>query len=95
MLSSVANQSQSASGLRSVATGNWGCGSSQCGDPQLKLVVQWLAASVTGVPCLYYYTCGHHRLLKVRVKQMTSEMRDTYIQGDIECQYKQSVPLQL
>ncbi|GFG28940.1 hypothetical protein Cfor_00345 [Coptotermes formosanus] len=62
---SVANQSQSASGLHSVATGNWGCGSSQFGDPQLKLVVQWLAASVAGVPCLYYYTCGHHRLLKL------------------------------
>jgi hypothetical protein len=65
MLSTVANQSQSASGLRSVATGNWGCGSSQFGDPQLKLVVQWLAASVAGVPSLYYYTCSHHRLLKL------------------------------
>ncbi|XP_069678692.1 uncharacterized protein [Periplaneta americana] len=65
MLSGVANETESASGIRSVATGNWGCGSSQVGDPQLKLVVQWLAASVAGVPCLYYYTCSHHRLLKL------------------------------
>ncbi|PNF37076.1 hypothetical protein B7P43_G08095 [Cryptotermes secundus] len=65
VLSGVANQSESATGIRPVATGNWGCGSSQVGDPQLKLVVQWLAASVAGVPCLYYYTCGHHRLLKL------------------------------
>ena len=86
MLSSVANQSQSASGLRSVATGNWGCGSSQFGDPQLKLVVQWLAASVAGMPCLYYYTCGHHRLLKVRVSQMTSETRGAWLKTNRECQ---------
>lgn len=72
MLSGVANQGESASGIRSIATGNWGCGSSQVGDPQLKLVVQWLAASVAGVPCLYYYTCGHHRLLKVRHNQTMS-----------------------
>lgn len=72
VLSGVANQSESATGIRPVATGNWGCGSSQVGDPQLKLVLQWLAASVAGVPCLYYYTCGHHRLLKVRLNQVMS-----------------------
>jgi hypothetical protein len=72
MLSSVANQGQSASGIRAIATGNWGCGSSHVGDPQLKLVIQWLAASAAGVPCLYYYTCGHHRLLKVRFNQIMS-----------------------
>ncbi|KAJ9579494.1 hypothetical protein L9F63_004842 [Diploptera punctata] len=65
MLSGVANQNESSSGIKSIATGNWGSGSSQVGDPQLKLVIQWLAASVAGVPCLYYYTCGHHRLLKL------------------------------
>jgi hypothetical protein len=95
MLSSVANQSQSASGLHSVATGNWGCGSSQFGDPQLKLVVQWLAASVAGVPCLYYYTCGHHRLLKVRVTQMTSETHGTCLKSNGASEYKQAIPLQL
>lgn len=52
-------------GMRAVATGNWGCGSERAGDPQLKLVIQWLAASVAGAPCLVYYTCGHHSLLKL------------------------------
>ncbi|XP_067014463.2 uncharacterized protein [Anabrus simplex] len=56
---------KNSSGLRPVATGNWGCGSTHVGDPQLKLVVQWLAASVAGVPSLQYYTCGHHKLLKL------------------------------
>jgi poly(ADP-ribose) glycohydrolase len=30
-----------------VATGNWGCGVFR-GDPQLKAVIQWLAASAEG-----------------------------------------------
>jgi hypothetical protein len=94
-LSSVANQSQSASGLRSVATSNWGSGSSQFGDPQLKLVVQWLAASVASVPCLYYYTCGHHQLLKVTVSQMTSETHGTCLKSNRASEYKQAIPLQL
>ncbi|XP_049856905.1 uncharacterized protein LOC126336855 isoform X1 [Schistocerca gregaria] len=57
--------SNSASGIRAVSTGNWGCGSSKCGDPQLKLVIQWLAASMAGVPCLHYYTCANDNLLKL------------------------------
>ncbi|KZC05097.1 Poly(ADP-ribose) glycohydrolase [Dufourea novaeangliae] len=52
-------------GLLSVATGNWGCGSRLKGDPQLKLVIQWLAASLAGVPKLIYYTAGNPRLSKL------------------------------
>ncbi|KAK2579661.1 hypothetical protein KPH14_011584 [Odynerus spinipes] len=52
-------------GLLSVATGNWGCGSRLKGDPQLKLVVQWLAASLAGVPRLIYYTSGNCSLSKL------------------------------
>ncbi|XP_043480627.1 uncharacterized protein LOC122510220 isoform X2 [Leptopilina heterotoma] len=52
-------------GLLSVATGNWGCGSHLKGDPQLKLVIQWLAASLAGVPKLIYYTSGHQSLSKL------------------------------
>ena len=52
-------------GLLPVATGNWGCGSRLKGDPQLKLVIQWLAASLAGVPRLIYYTSGHSSLSKV------------------------------
>ncbi|XP_014616233.1 PREDICTED: uncharacterized protein LOC106793633 isoform X2 [Polistes canadensis] len=52
-------------GLLSVATGNWGCGSRLKGDPQLKLVIQWLAASLAGVPRLIYYTAGNCSLSKL------------------------------
>ncbi|XP_011303970.1 uncharacterized protein [Fopius arisanus] len=52
-------------GLLPVASGNWGCGSRLKGDPQLKLVIQWLAASLAGVPRLIYYTCGHTSLSKL------------------------------
>ncbi|XP_031787311.1 uncharacterized protein LOC100122895 isoform X4 [Nasonia vitripennis] len=52
-------------GLLPVATGNWGCGSRLKGDPQLKLVIQWLAASLSGAPRLIYYTFGHSTLTKL------------------------------
>lgn len=48
--------------LKVVTTGNWGCGSSKRGEVQLKVIIQWLAASVAGVPALVYYTCGHQQL---------------------------------
>jgi hypothetical protein len=50
--------------LRSVATGSWGCGS-QAGDAQFKVIIQWLAASVTNVPILIYYTCSNKNLSKL------------------------------
>lgn len=37
------------------------------GDVQLKLVIQWMAASVAGLPVLVYYTAGHEMLTKVRI----------------------------
>lgn len=52
-------------GIAPVATGNWGCGSSSRGDVQLKLVIQWMAASLAGLPVLVYYTSGHAKLAKV------------------------------
>ncbi|XP_052121802.1 uncharacterized protein LOC113212013 isoform X1 [Frankliniella occidentalis] len=61
----LSGEAASRGGMRAVATGNWGCGSERAGDPQLKLIIQWLAASVAGAPCLVYYTCGHHKLLKL------------------------------
>lgn len=48
--------------MKSVCSGNWGCGSSRAGDVQLKVILQWLAASVAGVPSLIYYTAGHDDL---------------------------------
>uniref|UniRef100_A0A1Q3FIR3 poly(ADP-ribose) glycohydrolase n=1 Tax=Culex tarsalis TaxID=7177 RepID=A0A1Q3FIR3_CULTA len=51
--------------LRPVATGNWGCGDTKRGDVQLKMVIQWMAASVAGLPYLIYYTAGSEKLSKL------------------------------
>ncbi|MED6146431.1 hypothetical protein PIB30_034452 [Stylosanthes scabra] len=40
-----------------VATGNWGCGAFG-GDPELKAMIQWLAASQALRPFIAYYTFG-------------------------------------
>ncbi|XP_076454325.1 uncharacterized protein LOC143289235 isoform X2 [Babylonia areolata] len=48
-------------GGRAVATGNWGCGAF-CGDPCLKVVLQWVAASVAQCPRLLYFTFQDRRL---------------------------------
>ncbi|XP_057527326.1 poly(ADP-ribose) glycohydrolase 1 isoform X1 [Amaranthus tricolor] len=40
-----------------IATGNWGCGAFG-GDPEVKTVVQWLAASQALRPFILYYTFG-------------------------------------
>uniref|UniRef100_A0A7N0TPR5 poly(ADP-ribose) glycohydrolase n=1 Tax=Kalanchoe fedtschenkoi TaxID=63787 RepID=A0A7N0TPR5_KALFE len=40
-----------------IVTGNWGCGAFG-GDPELKMVVQWLAASEAMRPFIAYYTFG-------------------------------------
>lgn len=53
------------SNLRSIATGSWGCGERNAGDPQFKVLIQWLAASVANVPSLIYYTCSRESLSKL------------------------------
>ncbi|CAN1827409.1 Poly(ADP-ribose) glycohydrolase 1 [Linum perenne] len=40
-----------------IATGNWGCGAFG-GDPELKAMIQWLAASQASRPSIFYYTFG-------------------------------------
>ncbi|XP_004304700.1 PREDICTED: poly(ADP-ribose) glycohydrolase 1-like [Fragaria vesca subsp. vesca] len=40
-----------------IATGNWGCGAFG-GDPEVKTIVQWLAASQARRPFISYYTSG-------------------------------------
>ncbi|WVZ13163.1 hypothetical protein V8G54_017693 [Vigna mungo] len=40
-----------------VATGNWGCGAFG-GDPEVKTIIQWLAASQAVRPFIAYYTFG-------------------------------------
>ncbi|XP_010522257.1 PREDICTED: probable poly(ADP-ribose) glycohydrolase 2 isoform X2 [Tarenaya hassleriana] len=44
-----------------VATGNWGCGA-YGGDPELKSMLQWLAASEAKRPFMSYYTFGFESL---------------------------------
>jgi poly(ADP-ribose) glycohydrolase len=57
-----------------IATGNWGCGVFG-GDPALKAILQWLAASAEG-RAIRYFTFGDKRLgdlegLVSRVKHLT------------------------
>ncbi|XP_065860860.1 poly(ADP-ribose) glycohydrolase 1-like [Euphorbia lathyris] len=40
-----------------IATGNWGCGAFG-GDPEIKSIIQWLAASQALRPSILYYTFG-------------------------------------
>ena len=49
---------------RAIATGNWGCGAFG-GDPQLKALIQWIAASCGDAPFLHYYTFGNDNLMQV------------------------------
>lgn len=50
--------------VRPVATGNWGCRVFR-GDPELKAVIQWIAASAAGCPVVVYHTFGDRRLSRV------------------------------
>ncbi|CDY19116.1 BnaA04g18560D [Brassica napus] len=47
-----------------VATGNWGCGVFG-GDPEVKIMLQWLAISQSGRPFMSYYTFGLQALQNV------------------------------
>lgn len=64
-LTQLAHKMTSGGSCRPVATGNWGCGKRLRGHPQLKLLLQWLASSVAGVPALIYYTFGNEKLFKL------------------------------
>ncbi|XP_021955477.1 poly(ADP-ribose) glycohydrolase isoform X3 [Folsomia candida] len=41
-----------------IATGNWGCGNYN-GSPELKFIIQWMAASQAGQRALHYYVMGN------------------------------------
>ncbi|XP_031494777.1 poly(ADP-ribose) glycohydrolase 1-like isoform X4 [Nymphaea colorata] len=51
-----------------IATGNWGCGAFG-GDPELKCMIQWLAASQARRPFVLYYTFAEPTLQ--RLEQVT------------------------
>ena len=58
----------------SFATGNWGCGAFK-GDPQLKLIIQWIAASIVGRN-LTYNAYGDIRLLDIPASVHLSNLHD-------------------
>jgi len=65
-------------GARPVASGSWwrGCYTT---DPQLKAVLQWLAASQTQSSCLLYYTESVDALAKVlRLGNFSQTNHDIY-----------------
>ncbi|KAJ4965510.1 hypothetical protein NE237_017359 [Protea cynaroides] len=47
-----------------IVTGNWGCGAFG-GDPELKTIIQWLAASQAFRPFILYCTFGEKTLQKI------------------------------
>lgn len=49
-----------------IVTGNWGCGAFG-GDPQVKVAIQWLAASQALRPFIFYYTFGLKELQKLEM----------------------------
>ena len=55
------------------ATGNWGCGVFG-GDPRLKALLQWLAASARGVP-VRYYTFGDRRVAGLEAAVLRARAR--------------------
>ncbi|KAG8348649.1 putative poly(ADP-ribose) glycohydrolase [Trypanosoma vivax] len=64
-----------------VATGNWGCGAF-CGDPQLKLLIQWCAASEAGRPLLYS-TYGNSELCHSFERIRTKLYHERWTVGDV------------
>ncbi|CAA7041828.1 unnamed protein product [Microthlaspi erraticum] len=70
-----------------VATGNWGCGVFG-GDPELKIMLQWLAISQSGRPLMSYYTFGLQALQnvnqvieKVALQELTVEYSAERLSG--------------
>nr|KYP52702.1 Poly(ADP-ribose) glycohydrolase 1 [Cajanus cajan] len=64
-----------------VATGNWGCGAFG-GDPEVKAIIQWLAASQALRPFIAYYTFGLEALQNLdKVAHWISSQRWTV--GDL------------
>ncbi|XP_064614796.1 uncharacterized protein LOC135479023 [Liolophura sinensis] len=58
--------------MRAIATGNWGCGVLG-GDPQLKAMIQWAAASYARAPTLLYFTFSNQQV--AQLNQVQSKLR--------------------
>ncbi|XP_071497739.1 uncharacterized protein [Diadema antillarum] len=64
-----------------VATGNWGCGAFG-GDPQLKSLLQWLAASQSRAPSVLYYTFNNNKMLQLEQVTLMIQTRRWSV-GDV------------
>ncbi|KAJ3683504.1 hypothetical protein LUZ60_013731 [Juncus effusus] len=56
-----------------ISTGNWGCGAFG-GDPEIKSIIQWLAASQACRPFMHYYTFEEPSLQ--RLQEVTEWIMD-------------------
>ncbi len=77
--------------LGGVCTGNWGCGAFG-GDPELKAVVQWLAASRARRPELVYLTFGDAALASA-LGGLRAELADAGVRtvGDLAARLAEHV----
>ncbi|XP_022258138.1 uncharacterized protein LOC106473000 isoform X2 [Limulus polyphemus] len=73
-----------AEGVRPAATGLWGIGE-KGGDPQLKIMILWLAASRGGLPSLIAYTDGEPRLAQIAQVYRLAQQRRWSV-GDVACE---------
>ena len=56
-----------------ISTGNWGCGIFR-GDPQLKSMIQWISATLSG-RSIAYYTFSDRRVAGGKLKEFIEEMK--------------------
>ncbi|KAK6195964.1 hypothetical protein SNE40_001280 [Patella caerulea] len=70
-----------------ISSGNWGCGAF-CGDPHIKSLLQWMAASIVQTPVLHYFIFDDPRL--VRLEEVVKFIEDKkWRVGDIMKAIKQ------
>ncbi|GAB0099238.1 Poly(ADP-ribose) glycohydrolase [Sergentomyia squamirostris] len=65
LIAQILQRRKGNSNLKPIATGNWGCGRRNEGDVQMKFIIQWMAATVAGLPILIYHTAANERLAKL------------------------------
>ena len=65
----------------SVATGNWGCGELG-GDPQLKLILQWIAMTEAGCNEILYCTLDDYML--VELGRLENEIKECSVETIIQ-----------
>lgn len=75
----------SAAGVRPIATCRWSRDGSGSTDVQLEAIIQWLAASMSRVPCFVVYTGGEPKLEQLAQVGFKAEERHWTV-GDLACE---------